>query len=231
MIDMEPTQKSAPRAEAPAIDDCWNRVGVQGDRSCPELTRHTHCRNCHRFSAAGRRLLDEPLDSAECDFWTTYHAQPPQPAQSQLQSFTLFQVGSERFAIPTLCCVRVANMRPIHRLPHRSSGALLGVANIHGDLIVCISFASLLNFDTSDRPAAAKEGKLLVLRWADGPIAFEVDVVQNVQRIADSQLKPLPATVAQAKTRYTKAMLQLGETSIGVLDEALLHAAVRQNLA
>jgi chemotaxis-related protein WspD len=122
-------------------------------------------------------------------------------------------------------------MRPIHRLPHRSSGAILGVANIHGDLIVCISFASLLNFNTSDRPAAAKGGKLLVLRWADGPIAFEVDVVQNVQRIADSQLKPLPATVAQAKTRYTKAMLQLGETSIGVLDEALLHAAVRQNLA
>ena len=28
------------------IDDCWNRIGVHGDKSCPLLDEHVHCRNC-----------------------------------------------------------------------------------------------------------------------------------------------------------------------------------------
>ena len=28
------------------IDDCWNRIGVRGDASCPKLDDYVHCRNC-----------------------------------------------------------------------------------------------------------------------------------------------------------------------------------------
>ena len=28
------------------IDDCWNRIGVHGNKSCPLLAEHVHCRNC-----------------------------------------------------------------------------------------------------------------------------------------------------------------------------------------
>ena len=41
--------------ETPAlgtVDDCWNRIGVSGDRSCPELQAHLHCRNCSVSSSA-----------------------------------------------------------------------------------------------------------------------------------------------------------------------------------
>ncbi len=46
--------RHAIRAKVPeiAIDDCWNRIGVRGDGSCPELKRHIHCRNCPVYSAA-----------------------------------------------------------------------------------------------------------------------------------------------------------------------------------
>jgi len=230
MIDRQQPQTNTSHVDS-AVDDCWTRIGVQGDRSCPELARHTHCRNCQRYSAAGRKLLDEPVSPADCDFWTHYYAQPPELAQPELQSFTLFQVCNERFAIATLCCARVANMRPVHRLPHRSSSAILGIANIHGELIVCVSFAALLSLQTSNTTTGTSEGKLLLTRWRDGPVAFVVDVVESVQKIATSQLQSLPATIAQTKTRFTKAMLALGDTSIGVLDESLLEAAVRHNLA
>ncbi|KEZ64308.1 chemotaxis protein CheW, partial [Pseudomonas amygdali pv. tabaci str. ATCC 11528] len=40
------------------IDDCWNRIGIHGDRSCPLLGEHIHCRNCAVYSAAATRLLD-----------------------------------------------------------------------------------------------------------------------------------------------------------------------------
>ena len=40
--------------------DCWNHIGVRGDRSCPLLPPVVHCQNCAVFSAAGRRFLDAP---------------------------------------------------------------------------------------------------------------------------------------------------------------------------
>ncbi len=45
-------------ADTQAIDDCWNRIGIHGDRSCPLLVDHIHCRNCSVYSAAATRLLD-----------------------------------------------------------------------------------------------------------------------------------------------------------------------------
>jgi len=45
-------------ADAQAIDDCWNRIGIHGDKSCPLLAEHIHCRNCSVYSAAATRLLD-----------------------------------------------------------------------------------------------------------------------------------------------------------------------------
>ena len=36
------------------IGDCWNRIGVNGDRTCPALEEHVHCRNCPVFAGAAR---------------------------------------------------------------------------------------------------------------------------------------------------------------------------------
>ena len=37
-------------ADTQAIDDCWNRIGIHGDKSCPLLAEHIHCRNCSVYS-------------------------------------------------------------------------------------------------------------------------------------------------------------------------------------
>ena len=51
-------------------DTCWNKIGVWGDRSCPELAKVTHCHNCPVFAAAGRQFLDAPSPPDYLDEWT-----------------------------------------------------------------------------------------------------------------------------------------------------------------
>ena len=43
-----------------AFDDCWNRIGISGDRSCPELVQHVLCRNCPVFEAGTPGVLRSP---------------------------------------------------------------------------------------------------------------------------------------------------------------------------
>jgi chemotaxis-related protein WspD len=231
MSDMHSNSDTQSPPQTASFTDCWNLIGVHGDRSCPQLPAHTHCRNCSVYSAAARQLLDRPLLAGDSDLWTRHHAQPVQPPSGELRSCTLFQVCGERFALATQRCVRVANMRTIHRLPHRRSAAVLGVANIHGELMVCVSFAVLLKLNIAQRPAVRKDARFLVTDWNDGPIAFEVDELQSVEKVAAADLKALPATVAQLKSRCTHAVLSIKGHSVGVLDEGLLEEALRQNLA
>jgi hypothetical protein len=41
------------------LNDCWNKIGVWGNRECGELKHAIHCRNCIVYSSAAAqpRLL------------------------------------------------------------------------------------------------------------------------------------------------------------------------------
>ena len=41
----------------PPVPECWRVIGVTGDRSCPELERFIHCRNCPVLAEAARAEL------------------------------------------------------------------------------------------------------------------------------------------------------------------------------
>jgi|KBSSwiStaDraftv2_1062776.scaffolds.fasta_scaffold00080_41 chemotaxis-related protein WspD len=226
-----PPPDDATDSEHAGVNDCWNRIGVHGDHSCPELTQHIHCRNCAVYRASARTLLDKPMTVEHSSFWTQLHSQPLQPAASATRSVTVFRVGSERFAIGTMLCVEVAAPRPIHGLPHRIGGAVLGLANIHGELVVCVSLPQLLSLNSASHAPNGGAGRLLVTRWHDGPIAFPVDEVSGVEKFAAQHFKPLPATVSHAKVKCTSSVLSYGAHTLGVLDEELLGQAIRRHLA
>src|SRR5436190_12570637 len=119
-----------------AVDDCWNRIGVRGDRSCPELARVVHCHNCHVFAAAGRRFLDAPSPEGYLDEWTTRLADPIEPAGADVHGVLIFRLGDEWLALPVEVLVEVTTPRPVHRVPHRG-GLLAGLVNIRGELHLC----------------------------------------------------------------------------------------------
>jgi len=219
----------------PAINDCWNHIGVHGDKSCVELEQHLHCRNCPVYSAAARTLLDAPLPPDYARFWTRHFAQPPVIAPAVAHSVIIFRLGAEWLALPTVLCSEVADTRSIHSLPHRRNSAVLGIANVRGELVVCLSLTTILGLNSTalsgqdSRNAAVQ--RFLVCRGVAAAVVFPVDEVHSVYRYDASQLIEVPATVSKAQATYTRAILSWSQRTVGVLDEQLLFHTVDRSLA
>ena len=138
------------------IDDCWNRIGVRGDGSCPELSS--------TFTAATVRFTRQrpwrcsiascrPTTSTD---WTSHFAQEQRIEQLDTHSVVIFRIGAEWLALPTPVFKEVAELRAIHSLPHRRGGVVLGLANVRGELLVCVSLGTCSAWRTRPSPTRAR---------------------------------------------------------------------------
>jgi hypothetical protein len=126
------------------VDDCWNRIGVRGDASCPELKHQVHCRNCPTHSAAASALLRRELPVGYRADWAGHFARRQEVEDPGTESAMIFRVGTEWLALPALVFEEVAELGAIHSLPHRRSGLVLGLTNVRGELLICFSLTKLL---------------------------------------------------------------------------------------
>lgn len=227
--------KRAPAARG-AIHDCWNRIGVRGDASCPELKQFIHCRNCPVFTSAAEQLLDRELPATEIAEWTQHVAAAREVREADTNAAVVFRVGPEWLALPAGLFEEVADPRPIHSLPHRRNEIVLGVANIRGELRVCVSLARLLKIEmgVERRKRAERTGKgyprLLVIRREGSLVAAPVDEVHGVQRYHPRNLRDVPATLGHASA-FTRSILNWEQVSVGMLDDQLLFYAIDRSLA
>ena len=130
-----PVSLNVTHDEAQAIDDCWNRIGIHGDHSCPLLADHIHCRNCAVYSAAATHLLDRYALQQDDE----RHSSAVVEVQVATRSLLMFRLGEEWLALSTRSLVEVAPLQTVHSLPHQRSRALLGVANVRWALVACRS--------------------------------------------------------------------------------------------
>lgn len=209
------------------IDDCWKRIGIHGDKSCPELSRHVHCRNCPAYSLAAAKLLDRDLPGrVETGHLDKMAAAVP-GEQADTESVLIFRVGAEWFALSTLVLDEIIGLLPIHSLPHHRNPGLLGLVNVRGELVVCVCIAQLL----VGTPASAPQGRLIVARHSGGRLAFPVDEVQHTHHHCPGDLKPVPATVARSVSNFAKGLLPWRDKIVGCLDERLVFDALNRGLA
>jgi chemotaxis-related protein WspD len=211
------------------IDDCWNRIGVMGDGSCAELSHHTHCRNCPVYSAAARRLLDVPPPMGERESWTQRYAQDAVTTNRNLgRALLIFRSAQEWFALTASVCVEVASVRPVRTLPHRRDPAVMGLANIRGELMVCVSLAAFLRLPQG---ANTTTPRLIVLKGAGEPTAIQVDEVAGTHRYTESELRPVPDTLAASASRNAEAVARWRDRTVGVLNAEALLASLDRCIA
>ena len=224
---------SIPFARA-GLNDCWNKIGVRGDGSCPELARHVHCRNCPVYSASAAKLLDADLPAGHLAEWTGHFSSEQQVEEAATQSVVIFRLGAEWLALPTAVFKEVATLRAVHSLPHRRSGIVLGLANVRGTLLVCVSLGDVLSLEkateTRKEKARVLHRRLLVISRDGNRLVFPVDEVHGIHRCQPRELKEVPATVAKATATYTKSVLAWRDKAVGCLDDQLLFYTLNRSL-
>lgn len=214
--------------------DCWQHIGIWGDASCPELQAHLHCRNCPVYAAAAMRLLDSRPPADYRREWTERIAEPATTTDSGTPML-VFRIGDEWLALDISVMEEVGEMRPIHTLPHRREGVLLGVVNVRGELLTCVSVGRLLGIDkgvgTGGLLPRASAGRLLVVSHQSEHYAFPVTEVRGVQHLA---LPEAPAEI-ESEDRILRAAgrgrVTWREQSVCCLDEQKLFAALNRSLA
>lgn len=220
-----------------AIDDCWNRIGVRGDMSCPELAEHVHCRNCPVHAAAALDMLDRPPPAGYLAEWSRHFAQgrAVESERQETGSVLVFRLGTEWLALATTSIQEIAELRTIHSLPRRTNGTVLGIANVRGEILVCVSLVGLLGLDTgpdTDSRNARTAHKRLVVAGRNGNrVVMPVDEVHGVLRFETASLGSVPAVLAGSARPFTRGMLNWQERTVGYLDEKLLFDAIDRSLA
>lgn len=224
---LEATESSA------GVSGCWSDIGVYGNGSCPELKGLIHCRNCPVYSAAGARFIDRPLPSDYRVEWTQHFAQQRRLIETGSASAIMFRIQQEWFALPTASFQEVAEKRPIHSLPRKREGNILGLANVRGELVVCVSVGHWLQLENLPSLETVREEyqRLLVLQWESNRLAFPVDEVQGPHRFQPHELSKLSAGAGRPKLRHAQALLHWQERAAGWLDPALIFSTLQQSVS
>jgi chemotaxis-related protein WspD len=198
-----------------------------------ELEQHIHCRNCPVYSAGAADLLEGDPPADYLTERTTHFAQPVHIVGVQRRSVVIFRVGAEWLALPTSVVTEIANLQPIHSLPHRRNGIVLGLANVRGELVICISVGHLLQVERIGPLESLRTNyrRLLVVNWDATRLAFPVDEVHGPQRFHPQDLQSTPSTVARSNPRYAQGILHWQNHTVGLLDADLLLSNLNSCLA
>lgn len=210
----------------PTVAHCWNRIGVHGDRSCPELAEHIHCRNCPVYAAGGLRLYDRRPPADYLAEWTDRIAAPDPPPPGDTLPVVLFRVGPEWLALDVKHTVEVAPARTVRRVPHQNGGLLAGLVNIRGELQLAVSLRHLLGLDPApEEPPTARH---LVAEHDGARWVLPVDEVFDIRHTRAADLGPVPDTVSLAAATLTRGVFRWDDRAVGHLDPDRLFAALKR---
>jgi len=220
------------------VNDCWNDIGVNGDRSCENIETVIHCHNCPVYLTEGRSLLERVAPFDYLNEWTAVLAETQeQPSRAFAEqvgfrigravdtfSAIIFRLSNELFALPVRVLQEVTYLCVIHTLPHRSNHLLLGLVNIRGEILLCASLGHLLGLETSTNPPSTRMNRhrMLVVGQKDSKWVFPVDEVHRINRFHLNELKAAPVVVSKANETYTQGVIEWQNEKVNYLDAELL---------
>jgi chemotaxis-related protein WspD len=230
--------------DPPRLNDCWNQIGVMGDRTCAELKAAIHCHECPVFASAGDSLLERQPPLNYQNEWMNVLSQTSVEEDSDSNegiirttetiSVMIVRLGNEQVAFPTSFLQEVTPTCTIQPLPHRSNKLFLGLVNIRGEILLCASLAHLLNLESShyDSPTVnlSKPKKMIVAGDGDNKWVFPVDEVYGIYRFQTQELQNAPVVIAKASEAYTQGIINWQGKKVNYLDSELIFYTINHKI-
>ncbi|RYZ09823.1 MAG: hypothetical protein EOO73_02775 [Myxococcales bacterium] len=212
------------------VVDCWNTIGVKGDRSCDKLAAAIHCHNCAVFGGAARAFLDRAAPAGYLAEVTEGLSRAAPSRAPDTVSAVVFEVGEQLLAIDTTAVVEVTAPRAPHRVGHRTGRVFCGLVNIHGQLELCCSLHGLLQIEVASAPSRGPRSRMLLVEHEGQRFSFEVEAVHGVHRFGAEDSSAVPATSQQDAASYVRQLLRFGERRAGHLDLEKTFRALEASL-
>lgn len=246
--------------------DCWNQIGVMGNCTCPELEQLIHCRNCPVYLTANPRLVEHEATGEDRDSLSKSalanrgtNRLPPETKEVPLDSdgetlanglttldssntvsVLIFRLGVEWFGLSAKLFKEVTQTKKIHTVPHRSNQIFLGVVNVRGELLLCISLRHLLGLGSTDSQLknAGKPmhlspvvyQRMIVMAKDGNSWVFPADEVYGIERLNVQDLQNTAAVNAKSNGVYTQALIKWKDGLINLLDDELLFYTLERRI-
>lgn len=175
-----------------------------------------------------RQMLEAEISAEYLAEHTRRYAEAKAVALARTQSVVVFRIGDEWLALPTALFFEVSPPRRVHSVPHRER-LVAGLVAVRGELVVCVSLAAALGL-SGESAGGAAAARLAVIGGEEERIAFVADEIAGLHRYAESDLLPVPATLARAHAIHTRGLLSWNGHAVAVLDPDLLVPMLNRRL-
>ncbi|MTJ11777.1 chemotaxis protein CheW [Anabaena sp. UHCC 0187] len=240
--------------EPPVFNDCWNQIGVKGDRTCGELKTVIHCYECPVYAAVGDSLLEREPPADYLENWInileetsiTPHISDSNEAiirTAEAVSIIIFRLGKEQLGLPVKMLQEVTHPCIIQPLPHRSNELFLGLVNIRGETLLCASLSYLLHIQPTQENINNKPNqepkspvkpinlqRMIVAGQGEDKWVFPVDEVHGIFRFHLNELQDVPVVISKSEAGYTKGIVYWEGKKINYLDSDLLFYTLNHKI-
>ncbi len=211
------------------VTQCWNSVGIWGDRSCDELTTVQRCRDCKVFKQAGRQLLERPMPRGYTQHWGKLIAQANARQGNKGTAVLIFRIGSEYFGFAASQVGEVMPALTTHQIPHVQGSILQGMVTLRGELKLLVSLRQLFGIaDALDQPTA---DAWMIRAWSRADtLVFPVSELCAMHRYQAADLKAVPATLSASMAESVAGMFDWKEHHVALLNEHSLYERLVRGL-
>lgn len=108
----------------------------------------------------------------------------------------VFRIGNELYGIDIQYVNAIEKDQTVVRVPNASKN-IKGIINLRGDIIPVYGLREKFNLPPSPNPT-----KLIIANLPDMKLAVEVDEVEEIDDLAEGDIRNFPSIVANADTRY-----------------------------
>jgi purine-binding chemotaxis protein CheW len=124
------------------------------------------------------------------------------------------RVGAERYALPVDHVLEVAELGEIAPVPG-TQGAVLGVRNLHGEVVPVFDLAAIFGIGRQDPPQ-----RLLVAEQGGRRAGFAVDDVSDVDELADA--------VEETESELLSGAVVAADGLVGIIDVERLFSSLER---